>query len=1069
MSAARWETIQRLFAAALERPPEHRESYLADSAPDAALRDEVLSLLRAHEARGRLDSIMEQLASVHPTTTSQQIDALRSRLGAALGDRYRIERELGHGGMAIVFLAEDLKHHRRVALKVLRPELASSIGPVRFMQEIAIAAALTHPHILALHDSGEADGLLFYVMPYVEGETLRDRLNRETNLPVEEALRVVRDMADALSHAHRAGVVHRDIKPENILFEAGHAVLSDFGIARAVDVAGVDPITAPGLAVGTPAYMSPEQAIGNRALDGRSDIYSLGCVAYEMLGGEPPFTGPSPQTVVARHVLEPVPRLATLRPTISAGVQRVIEKALAKVPADRYATATEFRSALKQLLSGEHLVAEAGGPGTTSRRRSTLLTYGGVGLAVVIGSAIALSRAFHRTPPSGSTPDPNRIAVFPFHVTGSDTILAEGLAELLAVEFTGEGVARSVDAGTVWRAWHGAGGAPSQPRTADDAVRVARGLGAGRLVLGNVVGTGNRLTVSATILDVTNGAIVAHAEPVSDVPDSLPRLLRRFTTSLLAQETRREDTGARDPGTDSPEALRSYIAGQAAVRHGQYVEARGFFERAVESDSTFTRASLAAVMTARWTGGSGPETPRFRRLAWAQRDRLNSRDRTMLVISLGPDYPAPTPTAERVAIAERAADQFPDNVDMWENLADQYFHDGLQLGYPDAAQRSAAAFNRALALDSTFSSALFHLFDLASARGDQAELRRLGEAYLASSPTAVYATGVRWRMAVAFRDWGAVEREMQRLERAGVYDALSVMMGELWDSVGMAHADRLLTAMARNATTESDREFATRMGVYVNLNRGRPRAAHEVGPWFGGGPRKPFGFEILEWLYGDGDSALAAEDARVYAPIADARQASDPDERQRQYRATCVVEQWRVWGGEHATVARSIERLAAAATPRDSARTVAEARTCGVALQALAAVRSHAPDAEVAVARFDSVIRSGPVHRTIGLTDPAMLDWELLLLARLYELRGDVPRALAATRRRALWETYPASFFLSASLRQEGRLAVAAGDREGAIRAYRWYLTLLRDPEPTLIPRRDSVRLTLSRLEIGSR
>src|SRR5437867_1641332 len=212
-----------------------------------------------------------------------------ARLQAALADRYTIERELGRGGMATVYLAQDLKHHRKVAIKVLKPELAAALGPERFLQEIEIAAGLTHPHILPLHDSGEATGLLYYVMPYVEGETLRNRLDRAGQLPVAEAVQIVREVADALSHAHSHDVVHRDIKPENILLEAGHAVVSDFGIARAIRAAAGASLTATGLAVGTPAYMSPEQAAGDSVLDGRSDVYALGCVLYEMLAGEPPF------------------------------------------------------------------------------------------------------------------------------------------------------------------------------------------------------------------------------------------------------------------------------------------------------------------------------------------------------------------------------------------------------------------------------------------------------------------------------------------------------------------------------------------------------------------------------------------------------------------------------------------------------------------------------------------------------------------------------------------------------------------------------------------------------------
>lgn len=265
-----------------------------------------------------------------------------------MADRYRIERQLGSGGMAIVYLAEDLKHHRLVALKVLRPELTAAVGPERFLREIEVAAHLQHPHILPLFDSGQlgdGSGIFYFVMPYVEGETLRARINRQKQLPVEDAIRLAREVADALSAANACGVIHRDIKPENILLVGGHAVVADFGIARAVSASGGERLTETGMALGTPQYMSPEQATASE-LDGRADIYSLGCVVYEMLTGTPPFTGATAQAVMARHSLETVPRIRTVRSAVPEAVERVVLRALAKVPADRYATAQEFADAL---------------------------------------------------------------------------------------------------------------------------------------------------------------------------------------------------------------------------------------------------------------------------------------------------------------------------------------------------------------------------------------------------------------------------------------------------------------------------------------------------------------------------------------------------------------------------------------------------------------------------------------------------------------------------------------------------------------------------------------------------
>jgi tetratricopeptide (TPR) repeat protein len=272
---------------------------------------------------------------------------LLPRLQAALAGGYAIERELGRGGMATVYLAQDLKHRRPVAIKVLAPELAAALGRERFLREIETAARLTHPHILPLHDSGEADGLLYYVMPYIEGESLRDRLDREKQLAIADAVTITCAVANALSYAHSHDVVHRDVKPENILLSNDEAIVADFGIAAAIDAAGGGKLTRTGIVLGTPAYMSPEQGAGDQTLDGRSDVYSLGCVLYEMLAGEPPFTGPTSQAIIAKRFTDPVPSARRLRDTVPPPMDQAISKALARAPADRFATTHQFAEALR--------------------------------------------------------------------------------------------------------------------------------------------------------------------------------------------------------------------------------------------------------------------------------------------------------------------------------------------------------------------------------------------------------------------------------------------------------------------------------------------------------------------------------------------------------------------------------------------------------------------------------------------------------------------------------------------------------------------------------------------------
>jgi len=345
----RWEAVKEILAEALERTPGTRAAFLAEVCRgDTELQAEVESLLQVEE------SAIGFLEPPKPVTIAPAIAKpdLIGKLQAALADRYTIQRELGHGGMAAVYLVRDLRHDRPVALKVLDPELAHSLGHERFLREIRFSAQLQHPHILPILDSGVAAAQLWYTMPYAEGDSLRERLRRETQLPMDEALRITCEVAAALDYAHQQGIVHRDIKPENILLSQNRALVADFGIARAIGHAAGDRLTGTGMSLGTPAYMSPEQAIGSGDLDGRSDQYSLGCVLYEMLAGEPPFNGAAPQVIIARRLTEFPPRLSLVRSAVSPALEEVVTKALARDPADRFRSADEFARALSATTAG---------------------------------------------------------------------------------------------------------------------------------------------------------------------------------------------------------------------------------------------------------------------------------------------------------------------------------------------------------------------------------------------------------------------------------------------------------------------------------------------------------------------------------------------------------------------------------------------------------------------------------------------------------------------------------------------------------------------------------------------
>jgi len=366
---------------------------------------------------------------------------LDPRLTAALADRYRLERELGAGGMATVYLAEDLKHDRKVAIKVLRPELSAVIGTERFLREIKTIANLQHPHILGLIDSGEVNGAAYYVMPFVEGESLRDRLTREKQLPVPDAVRLATEIADALDYAHRHGVIHRDIKPENVLLHDGRAMVADFGIALAVSSASGSRMTETGLSLGTPHYMSPEQAMGEREITGRSDVYALGCVTYEMLAGEPPFTGPTAQAIVAKVMTAEPVALSALRKSVPAQVEGAVSKALEKLPADRWGSAAEFAQALTNEGRGE--VRKRGR--TETRSTSPLPSFRtpliGAGLVVLaLAAAFWLGRRSHTDTPAAAVRFEVDDAANPFNLIASQPLAISPDGRTIA--YVGAGVDR---------------------------------------------------------------------------------------------------------------------------------------------------------------------------------------------------------------------------------------------------------------------------------------------------------------------------------------------------------------------------------------------------------------------------------------------------------------------------------------------------------------------------------------------------------------------------------------------------------------------------------------------------
>jgi len=543
---------------------------------------------------------------------------LEERLRIALADRYALERELGRGGMAVVFLARDPRHDRAVAIKVLRHEIAAALGAERFLREIQIAAKLHHPHILPLYDSGAAGDLLYYVMPYVEGESLRQRLDRETQLPLEDALAITRQVAGALAYAHSHDVVHRDIKPENILLESGEAVVADFGIARAITAAGGDNLTQTGFAIGTPLYMSPEQGSAGGALDGRSDVYSLACVLYEMLAGHPPFMGGNAQAILARHAVDPVPPLRTARATVSGAVEQALRRALAKVPADRYATALEFAVALGGPVSSVALPA-------TSKSAGLRVALG-VGLVLAaLGTGLALQRLW-RQPPQAAAGAPAyaaSVAVLPFETIGGgpeDEYFSDGMTDEIITQ-----LAQIRDLKVISRT-----SVVALKGSHLTLSRIADTLGVDHVLEGSARRAGGRVRVNAQLIAAKTDAHLwakTYERDLKDVFRVQEEIAGDVSRALLAsvQGLRPLSPGSR---TEQPAAYDAYLRGtywrQLRTRDG-LLRAIEAFEEALAVDSAYAPAyaGLSSVLSLfvlyQYSGGPEPVSALARAIVLADR------------------------------------------------------------------------------------------------------------------------------------------------------------------------------------------------------------------------------------------------------------------------------------------------------------------------------------------------------------------------------------------------------------------------------------------------------------------
>ncbi|HEY3286018.1 MAG TPA: serine/threonine-protein kinase [Gemmatimonadaceae bacterium] len=605
-----------------------------------------------------------------------------TRLNAALAGRYSLERELGRGGMATVYLAKDLRHDREVAIKVLLPELSASIGADRFEREIKLAAKLQHPHILGLFDSGVAEGLMFYVMPFVKGESLRDRIDREGQLPIEDALRITFEVADALGYAHTQGIVHRDVKPENILLQGDYALVADFGIARAVSEAGAAKLTQTGMAMGTPVYMAPEQSVGE-VVGPTADLYSLGCMLYEMLAGEPPFTGKNAVAIMARHAMEQVPSIRIVRSTVPEEVEEAIFRVMAKVPADRPQTAAAFSELMGAPLGATSTMRArataqfrrptpmAGVPAVPARAKWQIPVGVAALLLIVAGGAFGIWSTFSGRRVSVEGPEARRLAVLYFQDLSRDSSLgplADGLTEEL-IRTLSTSSSLTVISRTGVERFRGGAVPPDS---------ISRLLRVGYLVRGDVEPDGDKVRVSVR-LDDGSGVNLKRA---SFTGSAANQLALRDTIAVVASDLIRQQLGAelnlkeQSFRTASKDAWLLLQRGEQAWKSAEAALGRG------EAPAVETQFHAAdSLFALAWKADPKWPEPETRRAALAyRRARLAGRDAVAIAkwVTVG------------VAHADSAISLDKDNADALEARGFNLYFGWISGIESDAARKAAS-------------------------------------------------------------------------------------------------------------------------------------------------------------------------------------------------------------------------------------------------------------------------------------------------------------------------------------------------------------------------------------------
>ena len=672
---------------------------------------------------------------------------LLDHLRKIFADSYRVDEELKGGGMSRLFLATDLALNRKVVIKILPPELTSDMMAARFKRESEVTAHLQHPNILPIITAGLKEGLMYYVMPFISGESLRERLKREHQLPINDSVSILCEVASALSYAHKKGVIHRDIKPENVLLQDGHAVLADFGIAAALTLPGETPhsrITRTGMSMGTVGYMAPEQSLGGTDVDHRADIYSLGVVGHEMIAGSPPFTGATTQAILAANLTQPPPRLDYLRDDVPIPVCRAIEKALKKDPADRFQSASEFSAACAEAAPRLSKISRA-----VSVRRLRRISKRKIGaglLLVLFAVAVGL---YARTHVPAGPPEAITVVVAPFDANTSDLKLwHEGMVDLLARNIDGAGPLRTVSPTLAIKNWKA--GTRSERNAAE---QLARDTRAKYAIYGSLVPSiQDSVRLHYGLVDASTDSVLVDEDALAG---SVEQAADRLTVSVLTELGKRHRIGAvrsTSIGSNSALALKAFLEGEQYYRKTSWDSAAASYARAIVIDTGFALALRRAGQVTAWhTSETDSATRAFALRAGSRIRSLAPRDSLLITAdSLSsalqggdPNVPNWRLTRRLFATVAEAARRYPDDPEVWYVVGEARFHYGYGSIFDVSEESVRDAFKRSITLDSAFSPAYIHLVELGYTLGGANEGRAAARAYLAYNPGGQHAASVQ--------------------------------------------------------------------------------------------------------------------------------------------------------------------------------------------------------------------------------------------------------------------------------------------------------------------------------------